>query len=254
MTAPAYVGVAEARATPGLRLVLGRAVPGPWSVAARAIFDIKGIAYTAVAHDAGMPNEELCAWTGNASAPVAMLDNDRPRGTWAEILLLAEMLEPSPPLIPADPYQRMEMFGLSHEICAEDGLGWVLRELLFAAQQAAGNVQFPAMLAKYNSRQTVEHLGRRLNDVLGLLANRLAAQARAGSRYLVGDRLSAADIYWAAFSNLLQPMAPDACAMPDFYRTIPAQIAPHLDAPVAAALIAHRDHIVATYLETPICL
>ncbi|MFA7440926.1 MAG: hypothetical protein WCZ66_08130 [Sphingomonadaceae bacterium] len=254
MSAPAWASVDAARAASGLRLVLGRAIPGPWSVAARAIFELKGIPYIAVPHDAGMPNDEVREWTGQASAPIAVLDNDRPRANWSEILLLAETLQPEPPLIPADPRQRMEMFGLAHEICAEDGLGWVLRALLFAMQAEAGSLAMPTLLAKYGSRHTIAHYSRRLNEVIGLLAELLTAQKCVGSRYFVGDRLSAADIYWAAFSNLLHPMAPEACIMPDFVREIPAQIAPHLLAPLSPALIAHRDYVVDTYIQTPICM
>src|SRR3546814_11935419 len=37
------------------------------------------------------------------SAPVAMLDDDRPRAHWSEVLILAEQLAAEPRLIPADP-------------------------------------------------------------------------------------------------------------------------------------------------------
>src|SRR3546814_6466112 len=122
MSAPDYVPVAQARALPGLRIAFTQGVPGPWSVAARAFYDIKKIAYVAVPQEGGTPNEELKAWTGQTSAPVAMLDDDRPRAHWSEVLILAEQLAAEPRLIPADQDERTLMFGLCHEICGDDGL------------------------------------------------------------------------------------------------------------------------------------
>src|SRR3546814_5770445 len=95
-----------------------------------------------ISQEGGTPNEELKAWTGQTSAPVAMLDDDRPRAHWSEVLILAEQLAAEPRLIPADQDERTLMFGLCHEICGDDGLGWNARLLIFATQQAAGNDRF----------------------------------------------------------------------------------------------------------------
>ena len=89
-----YVSVEQAIAMPGLRIAFSRGVPGPWGEAVRAIYDIKGIDYVAVEQQPGQPNEALQAWTGQSSAPVAMLDDDRPRVNWHEMLVLAEQLAP----------------------------------------------------------------------------------------------------------------------------------------------------------------
>ena len=254
MNAPAYVEPAAARAMGGLRLVLGCGVPGPWSVAARAIFDFKGISYVAVPHDAGQDNEVIVSWTGQNSAPVAIWENERPRAHWSELLLLAERLRPDPPLIPADEEERALMFGLSHEICGEDGLGWTLRCLFFAAQRAAGDIPYPTLLEKYHSTHSVEHHRLRLNAILAMLEKRLAAQKMRSSDYLVGHAVSAADFYWAAFSNLIEPMSDAQCEMPAFYRGLGKISRGHLDMPLSKSLLVHRDQVLDRHVFLPISL
>ncbi len=64
----------------------------------------------------------------------------------------------------------------------------------------------------------MDHAAKRCIAVMDMLARRLKAQAAAGSSYLVGDALSAADIYWTVFSNMIAPMDQVACPMPDRYR------------------------------------
>ena len=246
-----YVSAAEAMHLSGLRVAFTRGVPGPWGLAVRAIFEHKNIPFVPVAQDAGEPNEDLQRWTGQNSAPVAVLDDERPRALWSEMLLLAERLAPEPRLIPADPDERTLMFGLAHEMCAEDGLGWSLRWLLFAAMEAGGVQNFPSLVKKYDAGVSVEHAQRRVNAVLGLLARRLGAQQARGSEFLVGDSLTAADFYWTAFSNLLDAMAEDLCDMPDYYRRLGQLIAPYLDAAVPGILLEHRDRIARRYMRIP---
>lgn len=139
MKVPDYIDAEEAAKLSGLRLVLGRGRPGAWSVGARLIFDVKGISYSVTPHETGQPNEGVFNWTGHNSAPVAMLDDERARAHWSEIILLAERLQPKPALVPADPDDRMTMFGVCHEICGEDGLG--LGGPMARARQSAGDGQ-----------------------------------------------------------------------------------------------------------------
>ena len=121
-----YIGVEEARNRNGLRMVVVGNVPSPWGEAAKGILHIKGIAWAAVrlVYD----SELLREWAGQRSGPVAIYDNEQPRSGWAEILLFAERLAPMPSLVPADPAERALVFGISHEICGEEGLGWCLRD------------------------------------------------------------------------------------------------------------------------------
>src|SRR3546814_9894975 len=122
-------------------------------------------------------SSEVCS-----SDLVAMLDEDRPRAHWSEVLSLAEQLAAEPRLIPADQDERTLMFGLCHEICGDDGLGWNARLLIFATQQAAGNDRFSLMHAKYSSKSSVEHSRRRLTAIVDMLACLHASQARSEER------------------------------------------------------------------------
>jgi hypothetical protein len=48
-----YVDVEEGWRADGLRLVLTAGGPGPWSEAAKAVFHVKGLAWTPVRQNAG---------------------------------------------------------------------------------------------------------------------------------------------------------------------------------------------------------
>jgi glutathione S-transferase len=246
-----YITVEEAAARPGLRLGLTRGLPGPWGLAARAIFDLKGISYAPVAQEAGQSNDALREWTGQNSAPVAVLDEERPRAQWSEILLLAERMQPDPPVIPDDFADRATMFGVCHEICGEDGIGWNARLLIFASQRAAGHEPYPLLIGKYGADTGIDEVVTRLNGLLDMLAARLSA-ASSAKPYLVGTRLSAADIYWAMFSNLLSALPEEICPMPGFFRKIVGKIGGYLGRPVPELLIAHRDRIIREHVALPL--
>lgn len=245
-----YIGVSEARGLKGLRLVLTEGTPAPWGMAARVIFEVKKIPFVAVSQAAGGSNEELVAWTGHNSAPIAMYDDERARALWSEQLLLAERLAPEPSLIPADQDRRAEMMAICHEICAEDGLGWNLRSLIFDAARRAGQ-EMPQFTRKYGSSATADQCRHRVNQILGMLGRRLADQTARGSRFMVGDALSAADIYWTAFSNLMAPMPDDVVEVPDYYRAFgtPCMAAVEVE---MEALFAHRERIAREYFDIPL--
>ncbi len=145
------VSLTTARDMPGLRLVLMRGIPSPWSQAAKGILEIKKLAFVPVHLESEDPEGLLREWTGQDSYPVLAYERERPRSGWAEILLLAERLAPTPPLIPADPERRTLLFGLAHEICGEMGLGWCGRLLSFhrSLEPDPSNTFLAALAAKY---------------------------------------------------------------------------------------------------------
>lgn len=248
-----YVPVEQAKAMSGLRIAFVRGVPGVWGVAIKAILDIKGIDYIAVPHEPGEANELLKEWTGQSSAPVAMFNDDRPRPHWSEMLVLAEQLRPEPRLIPDDEDERMTMFGLCHEICSEDGFGWNLRLLLLSGEHAApGSEINEALRIKYRSPVTNDYARKRVSAIINSLARTLEHQAVEGGKYFMGNNLSAADIYWAAFSNLLVPMAEDLCTMPDLVRDLGPIAQLHLETPLPRILLDHRDYVVREHFRIPI--
>lgn len=246
-----YTSVEEAMGMSGLRIAFTRGVPGPWSQAARALFDIKAIEYISVPQELGEANVALKNWTGQDAAPVAMFNDERPRAHWSEILMLAERLQSEPALIPTKEEDRLVMFGLCHEICAEDGFGWNTRALLFAALERKGTAVSSLMRRKYAHEVSLEHARARMHAVIRLLEQRLQNQRRNGSSYFVGRSLSAADIYWTAFSNLVRSMSDQVCPMPDYYRALADAACAELENPLPEILIEHRDRILEEYFVLP---
>lgn len=254
-----YLDVAQARSLPGLRLVLSVGVPGPWGEAAKSLFDVKSVPYRPVAQYPGAPNDALEEWTGHGNAPVAVFADERPRASWTEILLLAERLAPEPRLVPAEPAARALMFGLAHEICGELGLGWCRRLMIIDgvfAKTPAADVRrrgTERLAARYGySAEAAAAAPQRIAEVLALLAAQLRAQQAAGRRYLVGDALSALDVYWATFAALIRPLPPDLCPMPDVVRAWYAEAGPVVGAAADPVLLAHRDFVYRTHLRLPL--
>jgi glutathione S-transferase len=247
---PSYVTVEEAIGLPGLRVAFTQGVPGPWGEAVKAFLAIKGIAFTPVIQEGGQPNEALVAWTGQNSAPVAVLDDERPRAHWSELLLLTERLRPEPRLVPADEDDRTLMFGIAHALCGEDGFGWSARLLTFEAIQSTTGGPMDHMKRKFASGASLDHAMKRCASIMAMLARRLET----GCPYLVGDAFSAADIYWTVFSNMVAPMDAAACPMPDYYRLWTSTVAGMLEAPVPEVLIAHREWMLRDHFHLPLWL
>lgn len=252
-----YIDFETARSSPGLRMVVVSGVPSPWGEAAKAILHVKQIPWKAVRLDPA--NEDMARWTRDRSGPVAILDEEAPRSSWIQILLLAERLAPGPALLPADPEARAQAIGLAHEICGENGLGWA-RRLQGIHAGLNGEPGFPAPVATYlagkygyraeeSARQTP-----RVVELLGVLSRRLQASRRAGSPFYLNDQLSAIDLYSATFMALFKPLPPEDCPMADALR--PAFES--LDAPTRDALdpilLEHRDYIYERFLERPLSL
>jgi glutathione S-transferase len=248
----AYVPIEDARTMKGLRLVL-TAFPGPpWTEAAKAVFHVKGIPYAPVAQQPMVTNDALQAWTGHSNAPIAVYDDERPRAGWAEILALAERLAPEPRLIPADLEDRVRFFGLANEICGEDGLGWNRRLLMIAGlyeARSTGVADYLARRYEYGEAAARRAPGR-IQEIVRALLVQLRAQQAHGRRFLIGDSLSALDLYWAAFAALIDPLPADLCPMPDYLRamyTFDAALRAEI-----ADLLAHRDRIYRDHLELPV--
>jgi glutathione S-transferase len=252
-----YLSVEEAIARDGLRMVVVGGVPSPWGEAAKGLLHIKGIDWAGVrlVHD----SEPLLQWAGQRSGPVAVYDKEEPRAGWREILLLAERLAPEPSLLPEDPAARAQVLELASAICSEGGLTWTRRlQLVHAGLQGEGgfNARASAYLAKKygHSPEAGAAAGAKVVEMLGALAAKLRAQHEAGSAYLVGDALTAADVYAATAMGLFKPLPAEHCEM------VPATRAAFetLDGPTAAALdpvlLAHRDMMYAKHLALPLSL
>lgn len=252
-----FATVEEAMARPGLRMVVVGRIPSPWSEAAKGILHVKGIPWTAVrlAYD----SKALKEWAGQRSAPVALYDDEPARSGWADILLLAERLAPSPALLPSDPADRALVFGLAHEILGEQGLGWSRRlQLVHAGLGQAGG--FPPEVAAYIGKKygyspsAGAAATKRVVELLTMLAARLKAQRAAGSDYYVGTSLTAVDIYSATVLALLRPLPEDVCAMDPGTRAAFSFSQPATDAAMDQVLLEHRELVYQRHLALPLAL
>jgi len=262
---PDWLDVAQARQLPGLRLVLSAGVPGPWGEAAKGLFFVKSLPYARVRQAPGEANAELRAWTGFDNAPQAIWQDEPARIAWPELIFLAERLAPEPALIPPSLAERAQMFGLAHELAGENGLGWSRRLMMLE-----GTLSLPASVLPeaHPLRAQVQTLGRkygysqaaaqaapaRVAGILRLLSDQLAEQQRRGRRFLVGERLSALDLYWAAFAAMVSPLPADQCAMAAGMRRVYEITDPALRSACSPELLAHRDLVYREHLELPIQL
>ena len=256
----AELSIRGAMAASGLRLMTIAGVPSPWSEAVKGILYVKGLEYRSF-DQTGEDGGALQEWTRQDSKPVLVWNDERPATGWAEILHLSERLQRSPRLIPEDPLERTQTFGFSHELCGEMGLGWAYRILMVEVGHGNGNdssAGFPGavveMLAhKYGWSKGMAAVAKtRVIEILGGLDRQLARQQELGRQFLVGDRLSVVDIYWAAFCAILNPLPDDQCPMIDFIRTAYTCRDEEIIESLSARLLQHRDDIYANHLELPV--
>jgi hypothetical protein len=249
-----YRNFEEIVAHPGLRIVLVKGMPSPWGQAAKTIFEIKDLDYVAAPWMPGEPNENIVAWGGEASAPIVAWAKEKPINRWIDILYLAERLAPKPSLIPRDATERALMIGLSHEICAEMGIGWNRRLQLFAPAYESGSPSagINRMGGKYGYNEgDAKAAGERTAASLKALAAQLKSQYKRGVRYFVGEALSALDIYWTSFANLLDPLPSERCPMPETWRPGFIVTDPVVKSALDPLLLEHRLRIFREHFRDP---
>ena len=250
-----FARVEDAKDKGGLRLALTIGVPGPWSQAAKYIFEYKNIPFLAVSQKGGRENPELFDWTGHRNAPVAVYEDERLRAGWHEIIMLAERLAPEPSLLPTGAQARVEMFGLITEIASEGGFAWLRRlrliDILYGVADATEARRGPDILAnRYgHAPGAADAAEEGCARILAMLSERLWAQENLGSDYFVGNDFTAADLYWACFSQLLAPMGAGMNPMPPLLRTACKAPASLFVDPI---LIIHRDRVYDRHLSLPL--
>ncbi len=257
---PTFISLEEAAGmTEGTRITF---IPGVQALYAEALKNIcfaKDIKVIRAVHpmmgvdkETGQDRQaRLYELTSQSSLPTMFHDSERPRNVWIEQLALAEQIggADSPALIPADVQQRVEMYGLCAVILGEDGLVWNMR------------IMTDGPLSRkygYSDAASAAAPGK-VAEVIGLIGARLQQQAEIGSRYLVGNALTAADIYCATMSMCVTATAPEIMpvtkqnqGMLKFFAAN-AQI-PEIAAALSERITEHQRYILTTYCETPAVL
>lgn len=250
-----YKTPSDAKDLDGLRLALTIGLPAPWSMSARFMFDVKKIPYVPVSQLGGGANQDLVAWTGHRNAPVAIYNDEPARTNWADIINLADRINPEPPLVPDNAADRIAMFGLCNEICGAGGLTWSARHSMVASMTASGVASMEkagrVMAEAYGySEEAAAQSGRRIAQVLTALASQLDAQRAAGSAYFIGGALTALDLVWASFSNTIRPLPQDVNPMNPGMRAMYEGMGNSLNPP--EILFEHRDFIYGKYITLPL--
>jgi glutathione S-transferase len=251
-----YIEAKDARRMRGLRLVLGKGNWAVWSECAKNICYVKKIPFVPVAQYGFQENKEIVAWTGVRNQPQAIYDDEPVRTNWYDILMLLERLAPLPALLPSDSETRALVVGLSNELCGEWGLGWCRR--LQWSGGSSDDSSMPSTTRQYmrsdygEAPDAVAKAPARAADIVAMLGRRLRMQREKGSKYFVGGALTAIDVYWACFSNLVEPLPPELCPMSPplrkFFKDAGSQAATAFD-PI---LIEHRNYIYQNYLKLPV--
>jgi hypothetical protein len=99
----------------------------------------------------------------------------------------------------------------------------------------------------------------KIAEVIGVIDRRLQKQAEQGSRYLVGETLTAADIYWATMSMCITAVPPEIMPVTEQNQGMLKFFSANSKIPTIAEVLSHRieehqRHILQTYCETPAVL
>jgi glutathione S-transferase len=257
---PEFVTLEEAAAmTTGTRVTFIPGLPALYAEALKNICFVKGVPLIRALHPMmGVDKEtgedrqaRLYALTSQTSIPTMFHDQERPRNVWLEQLGLAERIGApgTPKLIPDDFAQRAEMMGLCEIVLGEDGLVWNMR------------IMSDSLLAQkygYSDEASAAAPGK-VAAVLKLIDGRLAAQEQKGSRYLVGNTVTAADVYWATMSMCVLPPSPEIMPLTRQNKGMLKFFGMNGQIPVVAEVLTerigqHQRYILSTYCETPAVL
>eukprot|EP01062_Namystynia_karyoxenos_P001057 TRINITY_DN10370_c0_g1_i1.p1 TRINITY_DN10370_c0_g1~~TRINITY_DN10370_c0_g1_i1.p1 ORF type:complete len:265 (+),score=68.76 TRINITY_DN10370_c0_g1_i1:71-865(+) len=247
------VDLAQGAAASGCRLTWREGRPAIFALALKLILEVKKVPVLFVRHPVGPESggpaggqDELYRLTAQRSLPVLFWNDERPRSIWNDQLYLAERIGGGPRLIPQSAAERAQMFGLIEALLGEEGLVANKRHL-FGDNPLTRKYGFTS--EKHAAAP------RRFCEVLALFDKQLAAQQSKGSRFLVGDALSAVDIYFAGISVMIDP--PGADVVPRTAEGVPLlkkfteANTQEMLAAFTPRLRAFRDHILRTYVECP---
>ena len=243
----------------GTRVTFVPGVQAMFSEALKNLCYVKRVPLTRVLHPIMGVDEKtgedrqakLFELTSQTSLPTMFHDDERPRNVWIEQLALAERIgtKDSPKLIPDNFEHRVDMFGLCAVVLGEDGLTWNMRLLIDSP-----------LAQKYGySEEASSSAPEKISEVITLIDRRLEAQEKQGSRYLVGDALTAVDIYWATMSMTVLPVPPGIMPKTQQNKGMLLFFESNSKIPVIEEALTkrikdHQQFILTTYCETPAVL
>ena len=257
---PEFISLEAAAAMKtGTRVTFIPGIPAMYAEALKNICYVKGIPLIRALHPMmGVDKEtgenrqaKLYELTSQTSLPTMLHDEERPRNVWIEQLGLAERIGApgTPRLIPEDFEQRIEVMGLCEAVLGEDGLVWNMRIL-----------NDSPLGRKYGySDDASSAAPGKIASVIKLIDQRLEAQEKRGSRYLVGDSVTAADIYWATMSMAVLPAPTEIMPLTKQNQGMLKFFAMNGQIPAIAEALTdrigeHQRYILSTYCETPAVL
>ena len=257
---PKFISLDEAAAmTTGTRVTFAPGMPAVFSESLKNICFVKGVPLIRVVHPhmgidkaTGKDRQaRLYELTSQTGLPTMFHNQERPRNVWTEQLALAERIGATgtPSLVPDDMELRAEVFGLCAVVLSEDGMIWNMRNLIDTP-----------LGRKYGySEEASAAAPAKIAAVISLIDRRLETQEQRGSRYLVGDALTAADVYWATMSITILPPPPEIMPLTRQNERGLKYFARNTKIPVIAEALSkriedHQRYILTTYCETPAVL
>ena len=256
---PSFISLNEAaEMTEGTRITFMPGVQALYAEALKNICFAKQIPVIRALHppmgidkETGQDRQaRLYELTRQTGLPTMFYEQERPRNVWTEQLALAERIgSSSRMLIPADFDYRVTMFGLCAVVLAEDGLVWNMRIL-----------NDGALSRKYGySKAASDAAPEKIVQIIKVFDTHLSQQSERGSRYLVGDTLSAADIYWATMSMSITATPPEIMPVTKQNQGMLKYFAANSKRPEIAEVLSdrildHQRYILTTYCETPAVL
>ncbi|KZZ45080.1 hypothetical protein A3759_10755 [Thalassolituus sp. HI0120] len=252
------ISLEQAISASGLRMVVPQGIPSPWCEAVKGFFHLRGISWQALYLD--QRNDAMKQWTGKRSAPVLMVDNQPPVHHWQDILTFVHSQGEGAELLPQNLQKKQQVMALCGSLMDKNGLAWNRRLVCIdkgLKQQQGG---YPEFIAKYLGNKygyDESHSSRYVSQVcvqLQQLSQQLLQQSQVGSRFLVGEQLSAADIYCACVMAFFKPLEHELCAMSPVIREVFESLSEAEQKALNPILIHHRDFIYQNYLELPLSL
>jgi len=255
-----FIALDEAAAmNTGTRVTFVPGIPAIFAEALKNLCYVKGVPLIRVLHPqmgidktTGEDRQaRLYGLTAQTSLPTMFHDEERPRNVWVEQLSLVERIgaDNTPMLIPLQIEARAEVFGLCAILLAEDGFIWNMRILVDSPLGQKYGFSTAASAAAPG----------KMAETIALLDRRLEAQSRRGSRYLVGDALTAVDIYWATFSMCVLPPPPEIMPVTRQNQRMLQYFQANGQIPAIADVLTkrieeHQRYILRTYCECPAVL